>query len=279
MENQNMNNILNDLSALSLISAIEGNLFAFVPAFSKWPGAEVHDDTEIAWSMTDIPFPVFNSIIRARLAPDRIDVVIESITAQATSRNVPLLWWTGPATQPANLGIHLERHGFFSEGKIPGMAVVLDNMNEHPSMPNGFTIQQVTDNETLKQWSQVCATGFGMPDFAGEGYYDLMCHVDQDTVRAYMGWLDGKPVATSLLYLGAGVAGIYNVATIPEARRKGIGARMTDLPLLEARAMGYKVGILHAFEMGEGVYRSIGFEEYCKIGQYVWLPEQMQSAG
>jgi len=22
-----------------------------------------------------------------------------------------------------------------------------------------------------------------------------------------------------------------------------------------------------------GVYRSLGFQEYCKIGQYVWAPE------
>ncbi len=275
MGNQNMNKILNDLSAPSLIAAIEANLFAFVPAFSKWPGAEVHDEPEIAWSMTDIPFQVFNSIIRAQLAPDRIDAVIAAIIAQATSRNVPLLWWTGPATQPADLGIHLERHGFFSEGQLPGMAAVLDNINPHPPMPNGFMIQPVTDDESLQQWSQVCAAGFGMPAFAADGYYDLLRHVDQATVRAYLGWLNGKPVATSLLYLGAGVAGIYNVATIPEARRKGIGARMTDLPLLEARALGYQVGILHAFEMGIGVYRSLGFEEYCQIGQYLWLPEQM----
>jgi len=268
-----MSNILGDLSAPSLVSAIEGNLFALMPAFSKWPSAEVYDEAEIAWSMTDIPFPVFNSIMRARLAPERIDAVIESITEQAKSRNVPLLWWTGPATQPTDLGRYLERYGFFSTGQIPGMAVDLENLNEHPSMPNGFTIQQVKDNGALKQWSQVCATGFGMPDFAGEGFYDFMCHVDKDTVRAYIGWLNGKPVATSLLYLAAGVAGIYNVATVPEARRKGIGARMTDLPLLEVRAMGYKVGILHGSEMGAGVYRSIGFQEYCKIGQYIWSPQ------
>lgn len=274
-----MNDILNDLSASSLISAIEGNLFALMPAFSKWPRAEVHDDTEIASSITDIPFPVFNSIMRARLTPDRIDAVIESITVQAKSRNVPLLWWTGPTTQPADLGRYLERHGFFSEGQIPGMAVDLENLNEHPLMPNGFTIQQVKDNETLRQWGQVCVAGFGMPDFAGDGFYDFMCHVDPDNFLAYLGWLNGKPVATSLLVLGAGVAGVYNVATIPEARRQGIGARMTDLPLLEVRTLGYRVGILQASGMGAGVYRSIGFQEYCKIGLYVWSPEQTQNAG
>lgn len=274
-----MNDILQDLSTPSLISAIEGNLFAVISAFRKWPRVEVHDEAEIIWSMTDIPFPLFNSIMRARLLPERIDAVIQPIITQAESRNVPLLWWTGPTTQPADLGSHLERHGFVSDGQMPGMAVDLANLNENLPMPKGLTVQRVTDDETLKRWSQVCAAGFGMPDFAANAFYDFMCHVDPDTILAYLGWWNDQPVATSLVMLAAGVAGIYNVATIPEARRKGIGAIITLSPLREARDRKYKVGILHASDMGADVYRSLGFQEYCKIGQYVWqpLPNNYQS--
>lgn len=270
-----MDDILVDLSVPSLTSAIERNLFAIVSAFSKWPRADVHEEAEVLWSMTDIPFPVFNSVMRAQLTPTRIAVVVDSITAQAKSRNVPLLWWTGPTTQPADLGKYLESHGFVSAGDVPGMAVILENLNENISMPDGFTIQQVKDNETLKHWGQVSAKGFGWPDFAGEGFYDLLQHVDPNSIWAYIGLLNGEPVATSMLALGAGVAGIYNVATIPEARRQGIGALMTLIPLHEARRIGYKVGILQASEMGVKVYRSLGFQEYCKIGQYIWSPQQV----
>ena len=153
----------------------------------EWPQAELHDEAEILWSITNIPFPVFNGIMRAQLAPERIDRVIESITSQAKSRNVPLLWWTGPATQPADLGRHLERHGFFKGGQIPGMALDLGKLNANRPMPNGLTVQEAKDNEALKQWSQVCAKGFGLPEFAGEGFYDFMRQADQDAVRAYVG--------------------------------------------------------------------------------------------
>jgi len=274
-----MNAILQDLSTSNLVAAIEENLFSLMPAFHKWPQAEVYDEAEIKWSITDIPFPIFNSIMRAQLAPAKLDATIQFIVSQAKLRNVPLLWWTGPTTQPADIGKLLAEHGFVDEGQMPGMAVILENLNENLPMPSGLTVQRVTDDETLKQWSQVCATGFGMPDFVGDAFCDFMHYVDPDTVLAYLGWRNGQPVATSLLLLAAGVAGIYNVATIPEARRQGIGAMMTLKPLRDARDRKYKVGILQASEMGADVYRSLGFEEYCKIGQYVWSPEHTQDAG
>lgn len=275
-----MSEILQDTSATALIAAIEENLFALIPAFRKWPRAEVHDEAEIKWSITDIPFPLFNSIFRARLVPDKIDATIQSTIAYAKARNVPLLWWTGPATQPQNLGNYLERHGFINAGQEPGMAVELQKLNEDVPILEGLTIQQAGNAEALKQWSRTCAASFGMPDFAVEAMYDFISCADVKTTLAYLGWLDDKPVAISLLVLAAGVAGIYNVATIPEARRQGIGSIITLVPLREARTRGYRVGILHASEMGVDVYRSLGFREYCKIGHYVWSPEHIkQDAG
>lgn len=271
-----MNDILMDLSAEHLVTAIEENLFSLVDVYRKWPRAEVREDTAILWSMTDIPFPLFNSIMRARLAPESIDAAIQSVIVQGKARGVPLLWWTGPATQPQDLGIYLEKSGFINEGQMPGMAVDLASLNGSIPSPADFTIQAVTDDETLMQWCKTCVEGFELPDFAAEAFCDFMHYADADTVRVYLGFLGTQPVATSLLNLAAGVAGIYNVATIPAARRRGIGALMTLVPLRKARSMGYQAAILHASDMGLNVYRALGFKEYCKMGQYLWLPEQEQ---
>ena len=85
----------------------------------------------------------------------------------------------------------------------------------------------------------------------------------------YLGFLDGIPIARSALALDAWVAGVYAVATIPTARGKGIGRIMTVMPLLRARQLGYRVGILQASDMGYSLYQKIGFKDVCRYRLYI----------
>jgi GNAT superfamily N-acetyltransferase len=84
----------------------------------------------------------------------------------------------------------------------------------------------------------------------------------------YVALLDGKPVATSMLFLGGGSAGLYHLGTIAAARGRGVGAAITLAPLRDARARGYRVATLQATPMGYNLYRRVGFVEYCRLGMY-----------
>lgn len=268
-----MDDILQDLSVSALVDAIDAGTFGLIPYWRRCPLLEVHIDPGLAWALTDIPFPPFNSILRARLEPEAVDAAIETIIARGRSKHVPLLWYIGPTTRPTDLGKHLAAHGFIHQGDTPGMAVDLLALHPPPSHLSGLIITQVQDGEAMKTWCRVSSAGFELPDFAKSGWQDLFTSVGfgpESPQHHYLGWWKGEPVATSTLLCSAGVGGIYNVSTVPSARRQGIGTAMTLAPLYDARELGYRVGILHASPMGVGVYRSLGFQEYCKINHYVW---------
>ena len=71
------------------------------------------------------------------------------------------------------------------------------------------------------------------------------------------------------MVLDAGVAGIHNVATIPEARSQGTGKLMTLNPLFEKTELGYRVATLPASLMGYPLYQQMGFKDICKLQLYL----------
>jgi len=271
-----MSEILHDLSEPALVRAIEANLFEL---FELWPraaaNAEVHSDADKLWTITDVPFPLFNSVLHAQFAPDDADAAIDNLVSRYRSRNVPMLWWTGPATRPSDLGTRLEAHGLTRDEDGRGMAVDLQSLPEELPEPSGLVIEQVGDSDTLRKWCDAATLGYGMPGFCGDGLFDCFGGLglgQQLPLRHYIGWLDGEPVATSSLFLSEGVAGIWDVATVPDRRCRGCGSAMMSRAMREARALGYHVGVLVASSLGAGVYARLGFQDRCDIGQYVWLP-------
>jgi GNAT superfamily N-acetyltransferase len=272
-----MNDILDDFSAANLAKALEGNLISWMGNFKKVWQVKEDDPPGLKRSISPVPLALFNSIMDANLASDNVDMAIQSVKADAEARKVPVLWWIGPSTRPADLATHLERHGFSLDDETPGMAVNLSKINEALPGPEGLAISEVVGAVAIQEWCNTMAEGFEVPasmlSLVVESWNSFMGQIDSAITKAYIARLNSQPVATSMLHLGHGVVGIYSVATIPEARRKGIGAVMTQFPLLHGRTLGYKVGVLGASQMGFSVYRALGFQEYCRIKSYVYHPK------
>ena len=123
----------------------------------------------------------------------------------------------------------------------------------------------------LRKWIHVASVGFGIDPEVEAIWYEFFSEVAWERpFRTYLALLNNQPVGTSQLFTSAGVAGIYNVTCLPEARGQGIGAAITLAPLLEAREMGYRIGILQASSMGYKVYERLGFQDFGKLSVYVW---------
>jgi GNAT superfamily N-acetyltransferase len=181
------------------------------------------------------------------------------------------MWWVGPSTEPRNLGKYLEDSGLDHAGELSGMAIDLDALLAHLSPPPELSIDPVRDEETLKVWLSALATGYELPDAAVRGLFDYFRSSGfgpDAPVRNYLGRWKGQPVASSSLFFGGGVAGVY-VTVVPEFRKQGIGAAMTLVPLRVARAAGYRVGITHVPDYRLGFHRKLGFKPYCTFSTYV----------
>jgi len=87
-------------------------------------------------------------------------------------------------------------------------------------------------------------------------------------MHLFVGHFMNKPICCSVLFLGSGVAGIYDIGTKPEARRKGYGTIMTLHALNFAREMGYHVATLQASTDGIELYKKLGFQEICEFHVY-----------
>jgi ribosomal protein S18 acetylase RimI-like enzyme len=272
-----MADILADFSPASTAAAVEANLFSLFDHLAAWSRLELHDDGACRWTLSHLPFPLFNSVVRARLDAGLADAAIEARIRACANRHVPMLWWTGPSTTPADLGDRLERHGFVVEPAI-GMAGDIRYLAAQPG-DAVIEVRRVHDAATLATWSRVLCNAFGAPQAFGDAFADLVAAVGlgpQSTFRHFLGYFNGEPAATCSLFLGAGVAGIYDVGTLPERRRRGIGAAITRAAIADAAAGGYRMAILHSSTLGAAMYRALGFTDVCAIGQYVWAPPHVQ---
>ena len=270
-----MDSILQDFSPSTVSLALDANEIAFWTfLFSRFPHAGIHDDPEALWLETGIFHDVFNRVLQTRLESGMSPAVLDRIAGHFQQHRMPFLWHVGPSSRPPNIDTFLQERGLFHHETEPGMALDLYRYNEAIPAATGVTIHPVTTAELLQQWIRIWE--FGSSEEMIDLWFTLYSAIFQDKVsrlHLYLGFVDGKPVATSGIFFAGGVASIGPIGTLPSYRGQGIGGTMTLAALREARAEGYRVAVLTASSMGINIYRRIGFQEICTCSTYLWHPK------
>ena len=272
--------ILNDCSLAALAAAVEENPVAYWRTCSvRLPGGEFHQSDRFTWFASDFASaPWFNQVMQTNVGADDADAAIDDMLAFFAETSRPMLWSVTPSSQPSDLEARLQSRGLRPAASVlTGMALELAELPDPAPpdglTPTGLTINRVTAAAGLACWLHGYTNGFGMSAAAARPFFDLYCEIgfaDGSPFRHYVGSLNGEAIASSTVFLGAGVASIWHVGTVPAARRQGIGAAMTLAPLREAQALGQRIGVLHASAAGLGVYRKLGFRTFGIMKQYVW---------
>ena len=265
-----------------LAASVEANLFAFCRAAAKAaPEGELVETDRLCYQYTPFSNPMFTAIWRSRLAADEVDTAIEQTLEWYKQRRTPTVhWWMTGQNEPADLPQRLEAHGFaHSYSGSPGMIADITTLPQQVSMPDGFTMKRVEDEAALEDWLTAYLAAYpSITPIGGRTWVDstLSIGIQRAPWQMYIGYWNGQPVATNMVFYGAGVAGLFAVGTVPEARGKGIGGAITLKPLWDAREQGYRYGVLFASKMGYPVYQRLGFREMgSPFGRYVWKNDSL----
>ena len=128
-------------------------------------------------------------------------------------------------------------------------------------MPADVEVRFVADERAVVDYGRVVALANDDP---GERERAPLLFHDETIVAphvaAFVAYTDAEPVACAMTLVSHRVAGVFYVATVEHARRRGLGDALTRLAARSGFEMGADVAWLGASEMGARLYRRIGFE-------------------
>jgi ribosomal protein S18 acetylase RimI-like enzyme len=212
-------------------------------------------------------------VYKTNFSSEQLYEKIEGIIQYFTDLKLPFIWFTGDQTKPSNLPELLVSEYNFKQITNPGMYFKTKHLKEIEEIEN-LEIIRVDTKEQLDDWVCVFMESFKMRNEELKDFFPhWLEHKNEESLSTFIGYFEGKAASISAVCYGVGVAGIYCVGTIKEARRKGIGTAVTLTAIKEAKERGYEIVILHSSEMGYNAYKRMGFEEICKVNMLVWNTE------
>lgn len=183
-----------------------------------------------------------------------------------------------PTTRSPELVRTLTERGLAQLEQTPGMYTRLDTNPHLPELvaARGSTEVSVgvaTGARDLDRVVDVMLEGFGIPS---EWRSTLGAAIGAGPAGAPPGTVNvlaryqGREVGAGSLVTIDGVAGLYNIAVLPEARNLGIGRTVTLTLMNLGLGQGCIASILYASQMGYPAYRRLGYEDVCQLQQYAW---------
>ncbi|MFL6037742.1 MAG: GNAT family N-acetyltransferase [Gaiellaceae bacterium] len=132
--------------------------------------------------------------------------------------------------------------------------------------PPELEIVAVSTPEEVYEFEAVSVRGFGGEDaFVEAGATHPPAVLRDEAMKMFTGRVDGRPVAAAMGYRTDDVVGVFGVATVASARRRGYGAALTRAAMQAETGLP---AILAPSEKGAALYRRLGFERVGELA--IW---------
>ncbi len=239
-----------DLSALADTNYFEG----FRRFATSMDGSEVIEGDGLLLIRTGLPAAKFNIAFVTRALRDpraSIEHAIEYFDRQSLPFVVRVRAGVDDSAERA-----AEASGLPYSDTVPGMT--LAPIPTIPVAPSELDIRIARDRTGLDDHVDVLKAAFEMPrSFGARLMNDRVLQLAGCEV--YVGYVDGAPVASSVLSATDGIAGVWNVGCLASHRRRGFGEAMTWHAVSRGAEIGCRIANLQSSEMGQPIYERMGF--------------------
>jgi len=182
--------------------------------------------------------------------------------------------WTRTLPVDDDLRAAADASGLMEFGDGAPQMICRSRIAEEP-LPRGVTIAPVDGPDDVAHFARIngeAYTVYGAPAESSASHFSGPAALAGPSTHAVLARLDGVPVGTVVLTRSHGVAGVYWVAVLEEARGHGIAAAL----MRHITNLGFDHGAanvqLQASTMGEPVYRRLGYEELYRYRLHLAMP-------
>jgi hypothetical protein len=213
---------------------------------------------------TGCPMPLFNGVaLTGERALD--DDLLDDVQRAFAPRGLPYSIRFERDVLPQG-GAFLEERGYVG---ILGDAVMV--LETEPTSLAANTVVRVTpvnDSRAMRAFRRAMTAGFGIPAAETER---LMgdSQIEDTTIHNYLARLNGKVVGAGTFIVTEGIVSVWNVTTLRNYRRQGIGATIMLRGLADAYAAGATASMLWSSRAGYRLYERLAYRAVTQIQAFV----------
>jgi GNAT superfamily N-acetyltransferase len=232
------------------------------------PGVEVHEDRDITW-IVHAGQAWRNAGIMVRFKPSSAARRLDTLLARYRQHRRGMALWISPSVTPADVTDLLADRGLRCQKYYPAMIRNITKPGPRREPRKGLVIRRVVDVAEFERTPHPAIGPLTTPlrRTALERLRTLVSASSSRT-RAFVAWLDNKPVGAIEVFVGSHSAGIHALTVLDDYQGHGIGSALVEHGCQEAHDMGATtIGLLASTE-GQRLYLRRGFREVAKFGYW-----------
>jgi len=246
---------------------IQDNIYAFYDKIGSTLKTGFFKNPNISWMNTgNGSWP--NMIYNTSVLEENVDEFVTQNTITIKSKNAPPFWLIEDNPLDKILAQKLGKAGMRPIMYWTGMGITVNAPLENNLSKKNTKIKTVSNTSDLNSWTSILNVALMTSNKIHENIFENLYL--QDNFELYLVLENDIPVATGLAYFSNNVCGIYMIATLEEARKKGFGTAVTKHCINAAHQKGITNIVLQASQKGVSIYEKMGFNKYCEFN-ILWM--------